>query len=1468
MNSMWKKLIPFLLLLCLAIGGVYSRVQAKDLETYYQEFCFPSDRSMLVNDILYFPDFDGNIVFDDDLETKEKFKVKMLDVQVKNVMSDDEETHAYLEGDNEKGWALTTTECPGDVQINYSYYDYFNELCFGSFEISVKDEIYSIDLNTYEGRNCFLPYEMIAVYATVSREYYNYEDGMLCYEVIEYPELEWLLEGDAEAFDWEIDEENHMIVNFMPANEKEDYCANICVKSCGTDASIKIYNLKHFTFFNQDDFPIVDLGEEFIIHPEVIEYDYCNPNRSESMNHIMYCFEYDPEVLEINCLNGGEKRKEAGWYYEFDGLGVFSIRRISNAEVNCEIAAFVEADGEFTEIDRKSIHMEEIEYYLNMYNVPEVIFENEEPFSVYAGFDDIYRIEDVEVNWNVGYFNEEDGKFEIKDLPCLMNKSEDQSLVEFNVQSLFADDEVIERGGIEIMVSASYRGQVIVYDHHWIEAGREVYHYERLGEKSMLPFWGYDLYNIKVWVRDAMHPYGEDMYLPIVDLQLENVDPEDEEEHGILFGNVDDGWRFEATDSFGDVRLNYIYRDLNGELKSDSCVVHVVTDYYHVILNTDCRRSDFLPGETFEIVANVRHERFTDDRGHHDVEMKDFHIEWEQLNENARDWFSWQPDEKDSHILHVKTLSAPGCEQWGISADFKANLYIDGKEINCGNISVLNSNHFYEIALGEYDNMHIGAEQSIYPECREYDVTNPDRYSIMNNIMYHLEYGETLIDLCCVNGGEEVSYNEWYYEESQSAEFLIHRKCFQDYDIVIYAELDDGFGSYDILAQNNYHFDALNYDISFESFPDLIFAESDPREVTVNMYNLDNVANIEMEWLLGYYNDDQGTFETRDIPGAIRVSEDDRRTAFLDGRILGNDSDVIEHGGIELRAVVYLNGYEVARETSWLTVKSSSYNYELIPQKSILPGKTTHIAPDSISCFVIDENYPYGENICLSLLNMSLMNNGLPDSERLVKVLLDENGGWDIQAGKDFGTEYVEYTYLDIYGNECTDIFKVEIKEVVTTCSVETLSGTKDVLPGEELCFKVNVVSKTVDEDGKVIILDNSDIEYEWYIDDCTWILDGWYDPEDRSVYHVIAGWPQFSDVRVPIDLCVLKNTSGYNEIIYKYQDYIHVISEYQVVVPVEFGATLTKLGSSEEMNAEFQTYSLSLEDICTVNDARFRIEFDPNEFTVFDRAGNIMFYDENGEFSFTEDCYSKYSEAVSFLIYRHFEKECNITLVAETADSTGNFVECGRRDFSFDYIDTSIRFEEQELWHVERNTTLTQFLDISNYSEAADTDFDIIWTVVADGEDFDSENNLDSIYSANKDSIVLDGNAFLGDEYLRQIGKIRIRAQAVYRGRIVAEAYAEAEVPTLPPDPELEVYGEDTEEGCIYYAYIVDYDMYRDYLPNNGIDMVVSYEEVDELNYETPGRIVISFTEFDENGCVTMNFEDDAPAEVAAFLR
>lgn len=370
--------------------------------------------------------------------------------------------------------------------------------------------------------------------------------------------------------------------------------------------------------------------------------------------------------------------------------------------------------------------------------------------------------------------------------------------------------------------------------------------------------------------------------------------------------------------------------------------------------------------------------------------------------------------------------------------------------------------------------------------------------------------------------------------------------------------------------------------------------------VTYNVVLPDNVEG-DFNLIVGVNDPTLTEWEPRFTEG-VEYSFDDGTLTLYGDKIfeaLGEEGDIAAYATITDAD----EGVLLAEGFASIFVQKASVDYYFPEDETVVLGMEKYLS-DSIEAEVYGAEYPDGDYVYCPITNIKVKEQN-PDG---TVSLRKEDGDWICSADK-LGTAVIEVTYEDVYQEEKTHTFILDVVETSYDVYVDEEEGRYAGLPGDSLHLYANAWKSTangVDENAK--------FEYEWTITKGAEFAEIEQDAKDSSKAvvtfneNITGDEDGYLNEEVTVRAAV-KEPAVDNEIKASSERNFAIRNEYYAIGlddPDSFNADLG-VGESMTITPELHHFQVGQDSYEVIEGAKFSIVcFSDGEFNVTEQDGTF----------------------------------------------------------------------------------------------------------------------------------------------------------------------------------------------------------------------------------------------------------------------
>ena len=562
-----------------------------------------------------------------------------------------------------------------------------------NFNISIKEDLYGFeDISTDSNQEHYLPGEEYVI----SADPFHYSSAQEREGDFSNVTFEWELAQGAEAvkefvpFPDDPTKVKVVLKDVLPEGwDHASVWARICMKDENGEILSRVGWVVDVKNGYSEIYPTrvngwMNPGESEKIIAELRDYPGENGNAYETRKNVAFRILYNTDLMEVLDAKGNPTGGRFDDYEEIDiaeaaadGTCELTIHRLKEWEDRFLIQALEQDEkGEWQEICSKEYFLRyrdidigtdcdhDIDVFTDAEELPEI------PINI-GKLGDNWR-DSFDLDLRVGYWDE------ATDWTGYLNKNdynvdEKENCLVVTLKKAFLET-LEDWTDIRVYAGLYIKGAVRSDETRlrdtdaWFHIQKNETKYDREWDRSLLP--GSDgtvngHYN--VYVRNAEHPYGEDLKYTVTNVEKIEDNPWEPENGPVVVdfhrdqneNDPDDYWWYYRTENYGDAKFKVTYLDLEGKKQSYEFNLYVGRDVYSVDLFTSDGSWKAFPGGTLELIADARHE-YLDDQGEYHRETTGFGYEWGI--ESGDEFAKLEPDKTDSSKAVLKFNPLP--EGW------------------------------------------------------------------------------------------------------------------------------------------------------------------------------------------------------------------------------------------------------------------------------------------------------------------------------------------------------------------------------------------------------------------------------------------------------------------------------------------------------------------------------------------------------------------------------------------------------------------------------------------------------------------------------------------------------------------------------------------------------------------------------------------------------------------------------------
>ncbi len=941
----------------------------------------------------------------------------------------------------------------------------------------------------------------------------------------------------------------------------------------------------------------------------------------------------------------------------------------------------------------------------------------------------------------------------------------------------------------------------VASSHVDLEIRQPEYQYHGLpGGWDALPGWGNDINRWQNgWLINSANPDGAEAFFEITDLSVavdEDCAPDAVE---CWPWEDENGWHLQAN-SPGHAVVTVQYNLFDGAPSPDAHTfdVWVGGEVYGMSLDTSTGSYDLLPGASLDLVADVWLDCYDAEEGEYRGDVSNVWVEWSTSDESYQDVLSFTPDEADSKVLHV-TANEDGERR---DVCIEARAYIPDQDGDGQPEEVMYDERWINVTDGYYtlepvtvdSEVAPGAELAVAPVLNWHE--NDNDHEVTDDLQYRWEWDTNCVEITDADG-------KTLSDEDPYGTALFTLKKLQNWhtDLSLVAERPNDNGDYEEVTRRDWHLNELGYNFWLENLREgngrdtWMYSDEDYR-IDADLSELPEGATLV--WEAGYRNwdveDDSAEGAFTPIPAEAYTADGTGLT--LHGDALYDDWNAHDQQNILVRAYIQLNGVVLDnywQEASVNSIGEAMADYQLPGDISLLPY-WGHEIDRWQSGWVDDSEHPYGEEFRFEVTGVSVAVDEDCEPNAVEVMPLDENpetnNGWHIQANS-MGHAVVTMQYEKLDGTTGEHQFHVWVGGEVYNMSLDTSTGSYDLLPGASLDLTADVWLECFDEENGQYLGDVSNVWVEWTTQDENYkdVLSFTPDEADSKVLHVTAN--EDGERR---NVCIEarayipdQDGDGQPEEVVYDERWINVTDGYYTLEPVTIDSEVTP-GAEFVVEPVLNWHETGKEPEQVTEEVQYGWAWDTNCVEITDADGKILS---------DEDPYG----TAPFTLKKLQNWHTDLSLVAEHTNDNGDYEQVTRRDWHLNELEYNFWLENLR----EGNGRDTWMFSDEDYRIDVNTEelpegVTFAWQVGYmdwDTEEF-SEIPEGALYTADETGVTLHGPALYEDWNAHGQLTILVRPSMQING-ITLDNWVEGSVNSID-EPELDYqfpsYGEDLVPG------------------------------------------------------------------------
>ena len=852
-------------------------------------------------------------VHDDEYWNGENLSATITDVKITDPDSEEEKDSdvVTVTDENNDGYNLHINDF-GAAKVTVSYTVWEGETEYHKdtqdFYIYVNGERYGIGIDSDTGYNQLLPGRTLGLNANVSGTFWTEEDGEQGVDIDAaladgfWIEWECRTEGYEDLIEFEPDEENPYRCNVTAHDDisGEQIWVRVCLKdqngneraSCEYDIWINEVYYKVEAYPNIKRYRELEVGTSVDVNPVLYKYELVpveedgtvtgyEESVSKVTEDITWKWEdWDSERVKITDAGDNELSPEDN---NNTGTAPFTLEKLSAGGTDLKLVAYMgEKQDEYMAEEWWSFG--ELNYETWYEGLRENNYtwiyadETDANYTINLNDDNLYN-RNVELEWQIGYWNEEEefvmasekdadgnGQYTVKndgmsielDGPAIQAwlESENQGShfeICTNVYAAASGEKVYEMG-----IGADVAEARIDYPEGY---GAE--------ENRMAGEWiGVNAYS-SYFEENGNYPYGQhhDVLITDVKIELSEDSPEDAIECERVINEDDNGWSiYLAKECEADITIYYM-RTSDGEEMSYTTHLNVGTEWYGIWFDDGAEARKLFTGDSVELTAHlaraVSFEEYNSD-------LTNVVFDWEVTEGN--DAVTLKEDLTD--IRNNSCTITAGSES-GKEAVIKVRAYLCETDES----GAIKTNDDGSVVL-ESENSVTETEVRIYVDQYKIEEVSGKETDQEQYIMSSLEESVTICPV--LKEGTETYSGRFRYrwedydegqiqiskkeielssqKEGELPEFTITRVGNDWTNAVLCAEMRDGYGNWYEVARKEWYFNNVNTDIGFENTrgdgETWVFEDEEDYTLSVGTGENFLAAGNEIFWTIGLCGED------------------------------------------------------------------------------------------------------------------------------------------------------------------------------------------------------------------------------------------------------------------------------------------------------------------------------------------------------------------------------------------------------------------------------------------------------------------------------------------------------------------------------------------------------------------------------------------------------------------------------------
>ena len=1189
----------------------------------------------------------------------------------------------YGDGEDEYAWDIHPKRS-GSARVTIHYEDMDGMEALFVSTLHCGDERYDCYLDIDSGSSFMLPGDEEAVTAFV--EHWKYIPG----------EGHQMLPVDKASWEWSIPEEDqdvlkvedlgggHAKVTAQKVDNRRDARVCVTIYDVNQESGKKEEVGREERWFTVSPgftelFPaLIDqvmIGKSVTVTPKYMAFwvDENGKNQEEEVDDARFRWEFDENAFRITDQDGnvmGYNEDGYTWTDACYGTGhSFTLTRTGSWRTNVNlIVEMKDEDGEYHDDWRR-----EYSFYGRNYDI---WFEDQNEGDHSRVFEDgttTFRVNtdqfdedkiDYQIVWKAGRgWNEKNGEL-LYEIPGDYYSTNGKTIT-FDGAKMAANQQIKDQGYVDVTadilvngVSVSRRGTHVRLE--WTEHN---YDFPLNEVEITLPHWDYRIESsFNCWVRNSEYPDGRDFEIFVKNVTLENLDGGEAFE--LEFDRYGEGdneyaWDIRPQD-LGSAKVTITYQDLDGSEKTFESTIYCNGDRYDCDMDVDSGSDMLLPGAEATLTAFVEHWKYTQRDGH-------------QLQPTDKITWKWSVPEEFQDVLEVKDLGGGHAKVTALETeeDRDARVVVTFYDINSETgkkeevgqewINLHVAWGYTEIYPTRIDQIGIGNSVTVNPVYKEYwrDRDGKNHEKVIPEVRFRWEFDENAFRIEDKDGNV-LGYNDEGYTWTEGCygkdcSFKLTRTGSWGTDVTLIAEFQHEDGEYHEENRRNYWFHDRDYDIWFEDQNDggsSFTFEDGTTTFRVNTEQLDeDKLNYEIVWKVGRgWNDENGELQ-HEIPGDYYSTKGNTIT-FDGAKMLKNEEIIKNRGNVDVLVKILVNGEEISREATnvWIRWSENNYDYPLRETEFLLPFWNRHI-DSNLHLWVRNAEFEDGMDFDLPVTNVTVANDDPKNPAIEIWPDKDEDGkiwGWTVHATESMGRAVVTMTYKDKDGSEQQHAMEIHVGGDVYYPWINTDDGVEFLHAGETKLILAGVDHWTYSEEEGHGGPDMPEAVYKFEIpEESSWLLElAPQDSDPDNGVTIRAKEDEDGDAKIIVHVFGPDPESGKLVEVASTDMWLRVHSDYRILLPVEINGW-QRFGAVQTVQPVYMHYYVDKDGNPqeeTIEDVRFRWEFDPDAIVIRDEAGNKLGYNDDG-FVYTDACYGN---GRKFTVERTASWDTDVRLIVE----------------------------------------------------------------------------------------------------------------------------------------------------------------------------------------------------------------------------